>query len=203
MSRFSSSVIARGPVRRCSRSMSAMTATPKLVPSPSPWQPQRLNDAPAPPPPDTREEQLAQLAAQEKLGHDGKRQRVRARRTVDPFGGLERWKIASRCSLSRSPTSHADVRLLPTDSSNQSEQTSETNCSCGINRVISSMCARFSVSLFAPAEPCLSCGISCYPLMRTRTSRRRTATATPTPRRTRFDAQSTSSRSVSRSLSTP
>ncbi|GAA5830176.1 hypothetical protein JCM3766R1_002811 [Sporobolomyces carnicolor] len=73
--------------------MSAMTATPKLVPSPSPWQPQRLNDAPAPPPPDTREEQLAQLAAQEKLGHDGKRQRVRARRTVDPFGGLERWKI--------------------------------------------------------------------------------------------------------------
>ncbi|GAA5932898.1 WD40 repeat domain-containing protein [Sporobolomyces koalae] len=61
--------------------------------APSAWQPQHLADPPAPPPADTREDQLAALAAQEKLGHDGKRQRVRARRTVDPFGGLERWKI--------------------------------------------------------------------------------------------------------------
>ncbi|GAA6022813.1 hypothetical protein JCM11491_006417 [Sporobolomyces phaffii] len=68
-------------------------SVPAFVPNTSPWQPQHLNDPPAPPPPDTREEQLAALAAQEKLGHDGKRQRVRARRTVDPFGGLERWKI--------------------------------------------------------------------------------------------------------------
>ncbi|GAA5905157.1 hypothetical protein JCM5296_006933 [Sporobolomyces johnsonii] len=60
---------------------------------PSSWTPLHLDDPPAPPPPDTREEQLAALAAQEKLGHDGKRQRVRARRTVDPFGGLERFKI--------------------------------------------------------------------------------------------------------------
>ena len=65
---------------------------PSFVRPPS-WQPQHLADAPAPPPPDNREEQLAALAAQEKLGHDGKRQRIRARRTVDPFGGLERWKI--------------------------------------------------------------------------------------------------------------
>jgi polyadenylation factor subunit 2 len=67
--------------------------TRAMIPGPSPWQPSHLDDPPAPPPPDTREEQLQALAAQEKLGHDGKRQRVRARRTVDPFGGLERWKI--------------------------------------------------------------------------------------------------------------
>ncbi|KAM0753770.1 WD40 repeat-like protein [Meredithblackwellia eburnea MCA 4105] len=60
---------------------------------PPPWQPLHVHDPPEPPPPDTREAELAALAAQEKLGHDGKRQRVRARRTVDPFGGLERWKI--------------------------------------------------------------------------------------------------------------
>jgi hypothetical protein len=60
---------------------------------PSLWQPVHLDDPPEPPPIDTREADLAALAAQEKLGHDGKRQRVRARRTVDPFGGLERWKI--------------------------------------------------------------------------------------------------------------
>jgi len=71
------------------------TSTPSITPNPSPWQPKHLRDDPAPPPPDTREDQLAALAAQEKLGHDGKRQRVRARRTVDPFGGLERWKIVS------------------------------------------------------------------------------------------------------------
>lgn len=59
------------------------------------WQPEHMQDPPAPPPQDTREQELAALAAQEKLGHDGKRQRVRARRTVDPFGGLERWKIVS------------------------------------------------------------------------------------------------------------
>ncbi|GAA5992395.1 hypothetical protein JCM11641_002729, partial [Rhodosporidiobolus odoratus] len=57
------------------------------------WQPSTLDEPPLPPPPDTREEQLAQLAAQEKLGHDGKRQRVRARRTIDPFGALERQRI--------------------------------------------------------------------------------------------------------------
>ncbi|SCV68989.1 BQ2448_2009 [Microbotryum intermedium] len=57
------------------------------------WEPQHMLDDPAPPPLDTREAELAALAAQEKLGHDGKRQRVRARRTVDPFGGLERWKM--------------------------------------------------------------------------------------------------------------
>ncbi|POY70199.1 hypothetical protein BMF94_6782 [Rhodotorula taiwanensis] len=57
------------------------------------WEPKHLDDTPVPPPADTREEQLAQLAAQEKLGHDGKRQRIRARRTVDPYGGIERWKI--------------------------------------------------------------------------------------------------------------
>ncbi|BGO97470.1 Polyadenylation factor subunit 2 [Rhodotorula toruloides] len=66
---------------------------PSISAAPSPWQPSTLDEPPAPPPPDTREEQLAQLAAQEKLGHDGKRQRVRARRTVDPYGGIERWKI--------------------------------------------------------------------------------------------------------------
>ncbi|GAA5966358.1 hypothetical protein JCM3765_005073 [Sporobolomyces pararoseus] len=77
------------------------TSTPSVIPEPSPWQPVHLDDPPAPPPPDTREEQLAALAAQEKLGHDGKRQRVRARRTVDPFGGLERWKIfkSTRASI--------------------------------------------------------------------------------------------------------
>ena len=63
--------------------------------SESSWQPSHMLDPPQPPPHDTREQELAQLAAQEKLGHDGKRQRVRARRTVDPFGGLERWKIVS------------------------------------------------------------------------------------------------------------
>ncbi|GJN88785.1 hypothetical protein Rhopal_001754-T1 [Rhodotorula paludigena] len=66
---------------------------PSLAPAPSGWTPSTLDEPPLPPPPDTREEQLAQLAAQEKLGHDGKRQRVRARRTVDPYGGIERWKI--------------------------------------------------------------------------------------------------------------
>ncbi|GAA5978654.1 hypothetical protein JCM10908_004436 [Rhodotorula pacifica] len=80
----------------------AATATrlPVLAPTapvarvhPSPWQPSHLDDTPVPPPADTREEQLALLAAQEKLGHDGKRQRIRARRTVDPYGGIERWKI--------------------------------------------------------------------------------------------------------------
>lgn len=75
---------------------------PRLAPTaplarvaPSPWQPAHLADTPVPPPADTREEQLALLAAQEKLGHDGKRQRIRARRTVDPYGGIERWKIVS------------------------------------------------------------------------------------------------------------
>lgn len=63
---------------------------------PSAWQPQHMADPPEPPPVDTREADLAALAAQEKLGHDGKRQRVRPRRTVDPFGGLERWKIVRR-----------------------------------------------------------------------------------------------------------
>ncbi|KDE06963.1 hypothetical protein MVLG_02702 [Microbotryum lychnidis-dioicae p1A1 Lamole] len=57
------------------------------------WEPQHMLDEPVPPPPDTREAELAALAAQEKLGHDGKRQRLKARRTVDPFGGLERWKM--------------------------------------------------------------------------------------------------------------
>lgn len=57
------------------------------------WLEQHMDDPPEPPPQDTREAELAALAAQEKLGHDGKRQRVRARRTVDPFGGLEKWKI--------------------------------------------------------------------------------------------------------------
>lgn len=62
---------------------------------PSLWVPTRMSDPPVPPPIDTREAELAALAAQEKLGHDGKRQRVRPRRTIDPFGGLERWKIVS------------------------------------------------------------------------------------------------------------
>lgn len=66
---------------------------------PSPWQPIHTNDPPEPPPQDTREADLAALAAQEKLGHDGKRQRVRPRRTVDPFGGLERWKIVRELNL--------------------------------------------------------------------------------------------------------
>lgn len=69
------------------------TLLPVAVEWPSVWQPQHLNDPPAPPPPDTREAELQALAAQEKLGHDGKRQRVRARRTVDPYGGMERWRI--------------------------------------------------------------------------------------------------------------
>lgn len=66
---------------------------PSLSITLSPWQPQHMDDPPEPPPLDNREAELAALAAQEKLGHDGKRQRVRPRRTVDPFGGLERWKI--------------------------------------------------------------------------------------------------------------
>ncbi|KAM0792152.1 hypothetical protein ACM66B_004850 [Microbotryomycetes sp. NB124-2] len=57
------------------------------------WQPQHMYDPPEPPPPDTREAELAALAAQEKLGHDGKRQRVRARKTVDLYGGYERYKM--------------------------------------------------------------------------------------------------------------
>ncbi|KAK4053671.1 pre-mRNA cleavage and polyadenylation factor (CPF) complex subunit [Microbotryomycetes sp. JL201] len=57
------------------------------------WQPQHVHDPPEPPPPDTREAELAALAAQEKLGHDGKRQRVRARKTVDLYGGHERYKM--------------------------------------------------------------------------------------------------------------
>ncbi|GAA6003305.1 hypothetical protein JCM10207_001853 [Rhodosporidiobolus poonsookiae] len=69
------------------------STAPSLSASPSPWVPSHLDDPPLPPPPDTREEQLAQLAAQEKLGHDGKRQRIRARRTVDPYGGIERWRM--------------------------------------------------------------------------------------------------------------
>lgn len=73
----------------------ALTAAGQLY-APSTWQPSRMADAPAAPPIDTREAELAALAAQEKLGHDGKRQRVRPRRTIDPFGGLERWKIV-RC----------------------------------------------------------------------------------------------------------
>lgn len=64
--------------------------------TPSVWQPIHvLTDKPEAPPIDTREAELAALAAQEKLGHDGKRQRVRPRRTIDPFGGLEKWKIVS------------------------------------------------------------------------------------------------------------
>ncbi|GAA5843542.1 hypothetical protein JCM11251_001651 [Rhodosporidiobolus azoricus] len=85
---------------------------PKVPPPPlppSPWQPHHLDEPPLPPPPDTREEQLAQLAAQEKLGHDGKRQRVRARRTVDPYGGVERWKIYK--SIRTSHTPHGDSSL--------------------------------------------------------------------------------------------
>ncbi|KAK4048730.1 pre-mRNA cleavage and polyadenylation factor (CPF) complex subunit [Microbotryomycetes sp. JL221] len=58
-----------------------------------PWQPRHMQDPPAPPPQDTREAELAALAAQEKLGHDGKRQRVRARRTIDLYGGVERFKL--------------------------------------------------------------------------------------------------------------
>ncbi|GAA5837814.1 hypothetical protein JCM9279_006870 [Rhodotorula babjevae] len=77
-----------------SRAPPALDPTaPSLAPLPSSWLPSHLDEPPQPPPADTREEQLAQLAAQEKLGHDGKRQRVRARRTVDPYGGIERWKI--------------------------------------------------------------------------------------------------------------
>lgn len=69
---------------------------PSAAFTPSPWQPDHvLHDVPVAPPQDTREAELAALAAQEKLGHDGKRQRVRPRRTVDPFGGLERWKVVS------------------------------------------------------------------------------------------------------------
>jgi hypothetical protein len=68
---------------------------PELSISHSGWQPLHMDDPPVAPPQDTREAELAALAAQEKLGHDGKRQRVRPRRTVDPFGGLERWKIVS------------------------------------------------------------------------------------------------------------
>ena len=93
--------------------------------SPSSWQPSHMNDPPEAPPLDTREAELAALAAQEKLGHDGKRQRVRPRRTIDPFGGLERWKIVrhSFCILSRqisSPSfrcSSAPPRLALTISS--------------------------------------------------------------------------------------
>ena len=82
-----------------SRAMGAPTVG--LLPStayhaPSSWQPSHMSDPPEAPPLDTREAELAALAAQEKLGHDGKRQRVRARRTIDPFGGLERWKIVRR-----------------------------------------------------------------------------------------------------------
>lgn len=62
---------------------------------PEAWKATHMDDPPVAPPQDTREAELAALAAQEKLGHDGKRQRVRARRTVDPFGGLEKWKIVS------------------------------------------------------------------------------------------------------------
>ncbi|BGP45796.1 pre-mRNA cleavage and polyadenylation factor (CPF) complex subunit [Rhodotorula kratochvilovae] len=69
------------------------STAPSLPAALSSWLPASLDQEPQPPPADTREEQLAQLAAQEKLGHDGKRQRVRARRTVDPYGGIERWKI--------------------------------------------------------------------------------------------------------------
>jgi len=76
-------------------SQDLLPAAPSFLRAPS-WRAQHLSDAPAPPPTDTREAELAALAAQEKLGHDGKRQRIRARRTVDPFGGLERWKIVSR-----------------------------------------------------------------------------------------------------------
>jgi len=80
-----------------SRAPPALAPTaPSLAPLPSAWLPSHLDEPPQPPPADTREEQLAQLAAQEKLGHDGKRQRVRARRTVDPYGGIERWKIVRR-----------------------------------------------------------------------------------------------------------
>lgn len=85
-----------------SRAPPALAPTaPSLAPLPSAWLPSHLDEPPQPPPADTREEQLAQLAAQEKLGHDGKRQRVRARRTVDPYGGIERWKIVRRllCAL--------------------------------------------------------------------------------------------------------
>lgn len=79
--------------------------------SPSSWQPSHMNDAPEAPPLDTREAELAALAAQEKLGHDGKRQRVRPRRTIDPFGGLERWKIVRTpfCILS-TPFSSRSIR---------------------------------------------------------------------------------------------
>lgn len=69
------------------------------LPQPDIWLPSHMDDPPAPPPQDTREAELAALAAQEKLGHDGKRQRVRPRRTVDPFGGLERWKIVSEIAM--------------------------------------------------------------------------------------------------------
>ncbi|CEQ39767.1 SPOSA6832_01332, partial [Sporobolomyces salmonicolor] len=115
--------------------MSSLAPAPPAVPllpllaptAPAPavrtssWTPTHLDDPPAPPPPDTREEQLAALAAQEKLGHDGKRQRVRARRTVDPFGGLERFKIFKSVRSGRrdelfirnQPGYLIDVRSLP------------------------------------------------------------------------------------------
>lgn len=76
------------------------------------WQPQHMSDRPQPPPPDTREAELAQLAAQEKLGHDGKRQRVRARRTVDPFGGLEKWKIVESSPCPRPVVAVAEHETL-------------------------------------------------------------------------------------------
>lgn len=84
------------------------------------WQPQHMQDPPAPPPQDTREQELAALAAQEKLGHDGKRQRVRARRTVDPFGGLERWKIVSQTAVQgdQDPPILINTRCVPAVSYN-------------------------------------------------------------------------------------
>lgn len=80
---------------------SPLTPATVAFAEPSLWLPTRMLDPPIPPPIDTREAELAALAAQEKLGHDGKRQRVRPRRTIDPFGGLERWKIVSRLALPR------------------------------------------------------------------------------------------------------
>lgn len=66
---------------------------------------------------DNREQELAALAAQEKLGHDGKRQRVRARRTVDYFGGLERWRLVRLCSLSAPICAEPSVQFRTTRAS--------------------------------------------------------------------------------------
>lgn len=106
---------------------------------PSPWQPSHMNDPPEPPPQDTREAELAALAAQEKLGHDGKRQRVRPRRTVDPFGGLERWKIVRYVKGGPGwAGSGRELTKVGGSSFARPRLRLMTNCLCGLTRVISS-----------------------------------------------------------------